>query len=81
VKLDGAEATIRHGLAMTESGETGYVIDADFYSNDKHSNDESTVFRRLGAFNQDAGRLFRWCISDRLHNAMQPQTVSAPDAH
>jgi uncharacterized protein (TIGR04255 family) len=50
-----------------------YVIDSDFFS------EKQTPIQGardvLNGFNQRAGRLFRWCIAPRLHDAMGPRDV------
>lgn len=74
LELDYPNALVRlaHGLieAQDDAGavESCYLIDADFYT--------ETVRERAGAenildyFNQEAGRLFRWCITPTLSAAM-----------
>lgn len=64
---------IRHGLSE-EQGEPCYVIDSDFFTQNR--TERSDVFATLQYFNTQAHRLFRWCISDRLHDAMGPQLLS-----
>lgn len=66
---------IQHGLAMEPStGEAiGYFIDSDFFVEEMIDVDAAS--NRLVEFNQQNRRLFRWCISDRLHDAMGPRPV------
>jgi uncharacterized protein (TIGR04255 family) len=64
---------IRHGLAM-EQDEVAYVIDNDFFS--EGNTECSNVFSVLQYFSAQAHRLFRWCVSDRLHEAMGPQPLA-----
>jgi len=64
---------IRHGL-LAEQGESCYLIDSDFFTQQR--TERSDVFATLQYFNTQAHRLFRWCISDRLHDAMGPQLLS-----
>lgn len=68
------KVTIRHGFATdTRTNEICYLIDNDFFAEKiKDSND---VIERLNQFNLRARRLFRWCITDRLHEAMEPQPI------
>jgi uncharacterized protein (TIGR04255 family) len=69
-----SQVHIRHGLAFYEdSAEQNYAIDSDFFSDQK--TEPSNVFSKLTPFNAQAGRLFRWCITDRLHNAREPQPL------
>jgi len=69
---DVAKVTLQHGLG-NKSGEICYIIDSDFYVNERTGARDAT--RILDYFNRQAGRLFRWCITDRLHQAMEPQRV------
>jgi uncharacterized protein (TIGR04255 family) len=67
---------IRYGLAQEQpSGELCYLIDNDFFT-DK-STGAADVYTKLDFFNQQSGRLFRWCIGNgKLHLAMGPQPHS-----
>jgi uncharacterized protein (TIGR04255 family) len=60
---------VRDGL----SNEISFLIDTDFYT--EQQTEPSYVFDRLNVLNRYAGRFFRWCITDRLHEAMQPHPV------
>lgn len=76
VRLDTPDGLvrIRHGLAYTqEIDEDCYVIDSDFFTEErKETHDAIEV---LDQFKRQAGHLFRWCITDQLHKAMEPQPV------
>jgi uncharacterized protein (TIGR04255 family) len=66
----GASVQIRHGLV--EENEVGYMIDSDFYTDTKvELNDAARI---LDFFHGEAQALFRWCITDDLHNALEPTT-------
>jgi uncharacterized protein (TIGR04255 family) len=71
---DYGRVQLRHGFAVDdETGELCYLIDSDFFAEKlKESNDVSD---RLDRFNRRAGRLFRWCITPRLHEAMGPGNI------
>ena len=74
IRLNGNEGVvrIRHGLGTSKStGEICYVIDADFYTDQKTEIADATGI--LNHFNRKAGQLFRWCIADKLHDAMEPR--------
>jgi uncharacterized protein (TIGR04255 family) len=71
-----AKVRLQHGLA-TEDGESCYVIDHDLFTERK--TEHQHVFATLRFFNIQAHRLFRWCITDRLHNAMGPQLLPPRD--
>jgi uncharacterized protein (TIGR04255 family) len=73
-ELTGGRVTITHGLYKdVQSGETCYLIDADFAVERKEATDE--VFTILDKFNRLAGRLFRWAITENLHNALEPESI------
>jgi uncharacterized protein (TIGR04255 family) len=63
---------IRHGLAE-EQGEVAYVLDNDFFV--EGQTERPDVLSVLQYFSAEANRLFRWCISDRLHEAMGPESL------
>jgi len=52
--------------------EIGYLLDADFFTTKKEKTDHD-IWQTLDYFNQSARHLFRWSITDRLHEAMQPR--------
>jgi uncharacterized protein (TIGR04255 family) len=66
---DAAKVTLQHGLG-TKDDKPVYIIDNDLYLNQNvGARDAGTI---LEYFNRQAGRIFRWCITDRLHQAMEP---------
>ena len=67
-----AKVNIRHGLAV-DGSESCYVIDNDFFIENK--TELSNAFNILQYFSGEAHRLFRWCILDKLHEAMGPQPL------
>ena len=73
----GGFVQVRHGLKSRtdqDDGAFAYLIDSDFYTeNQTGTSDALTI---LDDFNRQAGRLFRWCIKERLHEAMDPQHVN-----
>lgn len=76
IRLDNAGGRVRvqHGLAQDRNtGEPCYVIDSDFFT--EGQTETNDVINILDQCNQQAGRLFRWCITDRLHHAMGPQFI------
>jgi len=76
IELEGGigRARVQHGLAKKEGeSEVAYVIDADFFVEGK--TESEYVRERLKHFNIQAARLFRWCITDALHEAMGPQPI------
>lgn len=53
--------------------EISYMIDSDFYNLKKTSID--AAIERLDFFNVRASRLIHWCITEQLHQAMEPQEL------
>ncbi len=79
LQMEDGQVNFNHGLVTVKEsgssqGEVAYLLDADFYVDQKMERDED-VWNLLGKFNQSAGRLFRWSITDVLHNAMEPRPV------
>ena len=71
---DGTKVRIRYGkVRETNSNETCFLIDNDFYTNEeKDFTDGLAVITDFNERNRD---LFRWCLTDTLHNAMDPRPV------
>lgn len=64
---------LQHGLGTKKTGaqaEGVYVLDLDIYTEERIGTADANT--RLDRFNTEAGRLFRWCIGDRLHEALGP---------
>lgn len=67
---------INYGIVRTvESDEKCFLIDGDYYTEERTKT--NAVDGILSYFNKQSGRLFRWCIEAKLHNAMEPQPVEA----
>ena len=58
-------------VKLIDSYEKCYMIDSDFFTHSKTEINE--VINKLDSFNKHASRLIRWCIRERLHEAMEPQ--------
>ncbi len=55
----------------TDPEEQCFTIDADYFTTkETDTNDAISTLDDLNGF---AGRLFRWCITQRLHQAMEPE--------
>ncbi len=66
---------VEYGLAQKEpDDETAFVIDAHLFSNGP--TEPTDAFDRLDALHRQAGFFFRWCITDRLHDALRPRAVA-----
>jgi uncharacterized protein (TIGR04255 family) len=73
-EISGGRVTLNHGLIKDNgSGETKYLIDADFAIDNMEGSD--AAFNVLDKFHIMAGQLFRWAISETLHNAMGPRPI------
>ncbi len=71
---DVGRVRIRHFLRRKkQTDEVVYVIDADFFFEQK--TEPANALQKLDELNKYAGRLFRWCISDRLYEAMGPESI------
>ncbi|MBS1724163.1 MAG: TIGR04255 family protein [Armatimonadetes bacterium] len=59
---------LQHGLGtFGEPPDRSYVIDSDSYT---ENCDPANALQRLNEFHTNAGNLFRWCITDRLRDAL-----------
>lgn len=68
----GGRIRMNYGLVSSvETDEECFLIDSDFYTEERtRINDAANV---LAYFNKQSGKLFRWCIEDRLHEIMDPR--------
>lgn len=67
----GGQLRLRHGLVTRSPDEPpAYAIDADFYVQERRTPED--VPGILDRFNQLAGHLFRWAITERLHETLGP---------
>ena len=65
---------LRYGLIeRADTKEECFLIDSDFYTEERIGTDN--VIDTLRHFNQQSGRLFRWCITEKLHLAMDPGPI------
>ena len=81
LKIENGQVNFKHGLVTVReteksNDEEAYLIDADFYTEEKVERDEN-VWRILNNFNRAARQLFRKSITNTLHNAMYPQSVES----
>ncbi len=75
IKLGDGTSIVRiiTKLVELEKGEVGFVIDSDFFTTTKTEINEA--ISKLDYFNTRGSRLIQWCITERLHNAMEPETI------
>ena len=64
---------LNHGFASNQNNETCYLIDSDFFTEER--TETNNVIQKLDYFNRQSGRLFRWCISEKLHGALNPKPL------
>ena len=70
---DNCYLTLKTGLALAADPgkERCFLIDSDFHT---HKRTEfADVTSLLDTFNRTSGRLFRWSIQQRLHDALEPE--------
>lgn len=74
LRLQGelARVLIQHGLFRVDN-EVCYIIDSDFFSTIRMEMKDARAI--LDYFNRQSARLFRGCVADRLHRAMEPQPL------
>lgn len=80
LKTEHGQVNLKHGLVTVKepeknNDEVAYLLDADFYTEQKIERN-GDVWNVLDRFNRSARKLFKWSITDTLHNALQPQKVS-----
>jgi uncharacterized protein (TIGR04255 family) len=68
-----AQVLIQHGITPRADQEICYYIDNDFSTELRRDTDHA--MEALDYFSKQSWRLFRWCIADRLHNAMGPLPI------
>lgn len=76
IKLDDSASLVRIISGLGEDSNTGeikYIIDSDFFTTDKKKRKEA--IECLDYFNKRGSRLLRWCIKERLHEAMEPESL------
>lgn len=73
---EGDFVRIQHGLVIDKTADSShikYLLDYDFHSNEE--TEAKDVISKLNEYNSLNRRLFRWCITDKLHNAMGPESI------
>jgi len=78
LEFEGGKANLRHGIVEVNDpdreifNEEAYLIDTDFFTEERVVGTEN-VYKYLATFNKLAGKLFRWSITDELHQLLDPQ--------
>jgi uncharacterized protein (TIGR04255 family) len=71
---NSGQLRVRHGLGKRDEGEEMcYVIDADFFTDARKEVQYAQT--TLDTYHTEARLLFQWCITDKLHNALDPKPV------
>ena len=76
IQLDDQESVVRliAKLQPDSNGEASFVIDSDLYNTNLRTGVKSTR-AMLYYFNTQSAKLFEWCITDRLREAMGPEVL------
>ena len=77
ILLSDGESKVKMVMKFVEPSdnkeEKCYMIDSDFYNVSKVGINEANI--KLDYFNNRATRLIQWCITERLHLAMEPEEI------
>jgi uncharacterized protein (TIGR04255 family) len=76
ILLSDGQSVVRVIAALRpapDDGEMCFVIDSDFHNSGRFAVQDVT--EKLDYLHSRASRLFRWCITDQLHEAMEPVPV------
>lgn len=66
-----SQVKMHYGLVRKDgNAEVGYLIDNDFFTEAEIEVNDGLDW--LSYFNEQAGRAFRWCATERLRTAMEP---------
>lgn len=82
LKLEAGMVNLSHGLVVVKDsgdnkdGEDAYLFDSDFYLEQSIGDQQQhDVFCSLDKFNRSAGKIFRWGITEKLHESMCPRST------
>jgi uncharacterized protein (TIGR04255 family) len=76
IKLNDEQSKVRITSGLVEEAQTkekAFMIDSDFFTEQKTTIEESLA--KLDFFNQRGNRLIQWCITEKLHIAMEPENI------
>jgi uncharacterized protein (TIGR04255 family) len=76
ISLADGQSTVRiltKFVVAAENNEVCFMIDSDFFTTEK--TEISAALDKLDFFSVRGTRLFQWCITNRLHTAMEPQSL------
>ncbi len=69
---------LEYGQVIDKAGDPSnkmYLLDYDFYTSEEIGPNVQRIVGRLNEYNAFNRKLFRWCINDKLHNAMAPESI------
>lgn len=72
-ELRGTVRIVTRFVEAKDNGEPSYMIDSDFFSASKIQ--VGAALESLDAFSLKGTTLFQWCITERLHRAMEPSNL------
>lgn len=80
IQLDSLEDLVRvqYGLVAEKTGDPTnvmFLLDQDFFTENDVETEASDVIKRLNIYNSSNRRLFRRCITDKLHDTLEPETT------
>lgn len=78
---DRGELIFKHGLVNVENEEKNiqeqaYLIETEFFTPPINIQKGNHVWNCLDKYNALSGRIFRWSITEKLHNAMAPKPIN-----
>ncbi len=74
LQKENTQVLMQHGLqAVPPNGERCYIFDSDFSTQSR--TEPQNAFQAFGYFNKRSWYFFRACIADRLHDAMEPESI------
>lgn len=76
IKLEDGISNVRIITRLVEASDTAetcFVIDSDFFIAARTATEKAINI--LDYFNTRGSRLIQWCITERLHNAMEPEVI------
>ena len=73
LKLDDFSLILQTGFVGKENGEKCFVIDADHYNKKNLKIDDLDFKKEFDILHDQAGAIFRNCIKEPLHHALEPQ--------
>lgn len=74
INTKGDKVRIRYGTEKdNKTDEICFVIDSDFFTEEQKDIKDGLAI--ISEFNRANRNLFRWCITEQLHNAMEPTTL------